>query len=348
VQRGEGNLVIQGQEKITFNDFKEKFLEDYAKKLKSYEKVKGSLNLLSNYIGKKCLHEIDRYDIARFITERRKKVKAVSVNRDLSHLRKMFNCAKDWKFFLGDNPVSQKGRTQKDFVKENPRQIFLEKEQVVKLIKAIDVLVARRPKQYIHLKPIVLTALLTGMRKGEILNLKWRDVNFNQNFIHIEETKNGEPRNPPLNPLLKTILIKVKKREDSAYIFWYRNGKPYRNIPKSFFTACEDAGIIIGSDTKETRFRFHDLRHTFASHYLMGGGDLVSLARILGHKDAKMTQRYSHFSKEYTRRIVDNMGDTFSQMLGCDSQKVVKSAEITDFSENADFSNSLVLQEITN
>ena len=78
----------------------------------------------------------------------------------------------------------------------------------------------------------------------------------------------------------------------------------------------------------------------------MSGGDLVSLAKILGHKDAKMTQRYSHFSKEYTRRIVDNMGSTFSKMLGCDSQNVVKKAEIENFSENVDFSNLLELQKI--
>jgi len=117
-------------------------------------------------------------------------------------------------------------------------------------------------------------------------------------------------------------------------------------IPKSFFTACELAGIIIISDTDETRFRFYDLRHTFADHYLMNGGNLVSLARILGHKEAKMTQRYSHFSKEHIRHIVDIMGATFSQLLGCDSLNLVKNREFANSDEKLDLHNSLQLQEI--
>jgi len=241
VQRGEYNLVIQGQEKIKFNDFKEKFLKDHASKLKSFDKYEDSINLWDSYIGKKCLHEIDRYDITRFITERRKDVKGTAVNRDLSHLRCLFNRAKEWGFFRGDNPVSQKGRTQKDFVKENERQEFLEDEQEVALIKEIDKLEAKRPRQYVHLKPIVLTALNTGMRKGEILKMKWRNTHINDqtpelNFIYIpaEDSKNGEPRNVPLNSLLKAELIKVKKHPESAYIFCNSNGKPYRNRPKSF------------------------------------------------------------------------------------------------------------------
>lgn len=118
-----------------------------------------------------------------------------------------------------------------------------------------------------NIKPIAIVALNTGMRKSEILNLKWNDIDFKRGIIYLLRTKNNEKREIPMNDAVITVLIKVKKNPESQYIFCGKNGKPLQNIRKSFFTALKNAGII--------NFRFHDLRHTFASQ--LGDGLINSV-----------------------------------------------------------------------
>ncbi len=123
---------------------------------------------------------------------------------------------------------------------------FLEKEEIVRLL----------PNCNEYLRPIIVVALNTGMRRGEIFHLKWHDIDFKRDIIYLYETKNGEKRVIPMNEIVKSTLIKVKKDPNSPYIFHNDDGRPYYNLRKSFFTACKKAGII--------NFHFHDLRYTFA------------------------------------------------------------------------------------
>ena len=167
-------------------------------------------------------------------------------------------------------------KSAKSFKEPEGRDRFLEKEEINKLLSCCSG----------NLKPVVTVAIFTGMRRGEILGLKWRDIDFKRNFITLLDTKNGEKREVPMSELVKTALIRVRKHPDSQYIFCNKDGKPYHNLRKTFFTALKKAGII--------DFRFHDLRHTFASHLVMAGFDLYTVAALLGHKDIRMTLRYSH------------------------------------------------------
>ncbi len=104
-------------------------------------------------------------------------------------------------------------------------------------------------------------------------------------------------RNIPMNDILRDALIGVRKDSNSTYIFHNNEGKPYCNLRKSFFTACKKSGI--------TNFRFHDLKHTFASQLVMSGVDLNTLRELLGHKSLEMTLRYSHLSPDHKKRAVD-------------------------------------------
>ena len=166
----------------------------------------------------------------------------------------------------------------------NKRLRFLSIEECQTLIKSCDN----------HLRPIVIMALNTGMKKGEILNLKWDDVDMTHWFILLANTKNGEKREVPIAETLRKTLKELfrgsqmrPQRIDVPYVFHdYTTGSPYLNVQRSFTTACRKANI--------KDFRFHELRHTFASHLVMAGIDLTTIKELLGHKTLTMTLRYAH------------------------------------------------------
>ena len=164
---------------------------------------------------------------------------------------------------------------------------FLEKEEIVKLLASANK----------TLKPIVIVALNTGMRLGEILGIKWRDIDIKRGIIHLYNTKNGEKREIPINEQVKTAFIRTRKHPQSEYVFCKSDGSQLRDIRTSFFTALRKSGI--------KDFRFHDLRHSFASHLVMSGIDLNTVRELLGHKSLRMTIRYSHLSPDHKKRAVD-------------------------------------------
>ena len=145
----------------------------------------------------------------------------------------------------------------------------------------------------------------TGMRKGEILSLKWGQVR--NGFIYLDKTKTDEARQIPINDDLDECFRGIRKRQQltSQYVFSDGNGGYIQDIKTAFKSALDRAGII--------DFRPHDLRHTFASHYLMRGGSLKALKEILGHADIKMTMRYAHLSKEFAREEIQLMNGLTSQ-----------------------------------
>ncbi len=159
------------------------------------------------------------------------------------------------------------------------------------------------------------------MRKSEILSLKWSQIR--NGFIYLERTKTDIARQIPINTDLEDCLKGIRKRLEftSDYIFPDGNGSHIHDIKTSFKSVLKGIGI--------TNFRPHDLRHTFASHDIMRGGSLKALKEILGHKDIKMTIRYSHLSKKFAREEIQILNGLTSA-----KNKKVTSAE-TDQSEPA-------------
>jgi integrase len=125
----------------------------------------------------------------------------------------------------------------------------------------------------------VEVALLTGMRRSELLGLKWEQIR--NGFIYLTETKGGKARQIPINDRLE--------------------GRRFYEVKRSFVSACRRAGI--------EDFRFHDLRHTFASRLVMKGASLKAVQELLGHADLKMTMRYAHLSHEHLRDSVNLLND---------------------------------------
>jgi integrase len=149
----------------------------------------------------------------------------------------------------------------------------------------------------------VTVAVHTGMRKGELLGLKWEQVNLEQGIITLYDTKNGERRDVPMDETVKAVLRGMDRRGD--YIFSNEEGKALVRAQKSFEGALKKSGI--------EDFRFHDLRHTFASNLVMAGEDLNTVRELLGHKDLTMTLRYAHLSPNHKTKAISVLDRVMSQ-----------------------------------
>jgi len=286
VEIAEGKFLDKKQKfKIKFENFADEYLKLHSKvNNKSwYRSDAVYIRILKRSFSGKYLHEITPHLIDQFKQERASEVSPATVNRNLACLKSIFNKAITWEKFTGNNPMKQ----IKLFKENNQRMRFLEQEEIAKLLV--------NSKTY--LRSIIVIALNTGMRRGEILGLKWRDVDIKRNVLYLHNTKNGEKREVPINEQVKTSLINTRRNPNSEYIFCKKDGSPIGDIKKSFLTALRKSGI--------KDFHFHDLRHTFASQLVMSGIDLNTVRELLGHKSVQMTLRYSHLSPNYKSRAVD-------------------------------------------
>ena len=131
----------------------------------------------------------------------------------------------------------------------------------------------------------------------EIFGLKWENVDLVRDIIYVLDTKNGEKREIPINRKLKEVLSAIERNPKGQYVFSKANGMSYKDTRNGFTTAMKACGI--------ENFRFHDLRHTFASHLVMAGVDLNTVRELLGHKSLTMTLRYAHLSPQHKRKAVE-------------------------------------------
>ncbi|QQS53509.1 MAG: site-specific integrase [Candidatus Competibacteraceae bacterium] len=172
---------------------------------------------------------------------------------------------------------------------------FLSDEERAALLSACEA----SPNPYLF--PVVVLALSTGMRAGEIMALEWRDVDLQRGWLTLRETKNGERRGVPLAGKALELLKQHGKvrRLDTPLLFPGNNpGKPV-DLRAPWLAALKRAGI--------EDFRFHDLRHSAASYLAMNGASLNEIAAVLGHKTLSMVQRYAHLSESHKSGVVERM-----------------------------------------
>jgi integrase len=145
-------------------------------------------------------------------------------------------------------------------------------------------------------------ALHTGVRKGELLTLKWDQVNLEQGIISILDTKNHERRDIPMDETAKEILRGIERKGEA--VFSNGDGQGIVSVRAAFDTAVRKSGI--------TDFRFHDLRHTFASNLVMAGVDLMTVKELMGHKTLAMTLRYAHLAPNHKSRAINILDQVMS------------------------------------
>ena len=220
----------------------------------------------------------------------------------------MFNMAVKWGK-AQKNPVSE----VKLFKEPEGKDRILSPEEEARFFDAI-----QSHKQAGHLEPVIIMALATGMRRSELLNLKWPNVDFASRVITVGGTKNGNIRKIPMNSRLTEVLSNAKKVSQGEYVFPNKKGVPYKNLRISLNHALKAANI--------EGVTLHSLHHTFGSRLGMMGTDLGTIQELMGHADLKMTKRYYHPTIAHKREAVEMLSQVTTTFTT--DSKMEKSQEV--------------------
>ena len=261
------------------------------------EREKRIIKIIKQKFGKDTLlPDITPSVVAKYRDNRLGTVSAYSVRLELALLSHLFiKAIKEWELPV-ENPVKAIERPKVP----KGRVLFLKEDEAVRLLKECKV--SRNKMLY----PYVLILLHTAMRPSEAAGLRWNQIDFNRRSLTLFITKN-EPRTVPLTKTVVTVLEELKKSNpENELVFLKGEGKSEhsKNIPSSRFrpsfdSARERAGL--------PSVHMHDLRHTAASHMLMAGTDIRTLAAILGHSTLQMVLRYTHLLDEHKLNAVDRI-----------------------------------------
>jgi integrase len=276
----------------TFDEMMDRYLREHSqinKTQESYANDKNYIRHLSKAFSGLTLDKITPKRIAEYKSLRIKEgAKPQTLKHEMTCLNHAFNLSmKEWEW-INFNPCQRVKMPKVN----NQIDRWLTYDEEERLLNAC----YDRP----WLKDVIRFALNTGMRQGEIMRLKWPDVDIFRKTAILLKTKNNERRTVPLNQTVIDILKgKAKVVSVTGYVFTHNN-QPLtkRVIQKQFSTSMKRARI--------TSFRFHDLRHTFATRLAQSGKvDIYTISKLLGHKDIRMTQRYAHHCPESVRYGVD-------------------------------------------
>lgn len=288
-KRAEGRVVRKVKDPA-FDELKKWYLDlPQVKNKKSYGRDILSLEKLSSFFSGKhissvSVNRVEAYRVKRLAEDSYRKhlTRPATVNREIACLRHMLNLAE------------QEGKIEsvpfkglKALKEHNVRERVLSSEEFERLIANCLPRTAR----------IVAMAYYTGMRKGEILNLRWDRIDLKNGFIRLrpEDTKTEEGRVIPIHPEIKKMLLSMP-RNISGWVFESKPGKPVRTVKKSFTTACQRAGI--------KDFTFHDLRHTAINNWRLQGHDFFRIMAVSGHKTMSVFKRYNTVSETELKDLV--------------------------------------------
>lgn len=286
--------------KRTLGELIDQYLSQILPQKKDIARQTIQLNWWKSHLGTYMLSDISSDIICEWRTRLQKGTthygtprSAATVNRYLAAISHVFTIAwKEWSW-VDRNPVINVRRLKEP----RGRVRFLDDQERHRLLDAC------KKSRSIFLHPIVVLALSTGMRKGEILRLRWRDMNFDSKRIVIQETKNGERRAVPLVGIALQLIKKLKINDSGSFEDFIFHSPESPTKCCSIRTAWDKA--IKRADVKD--FRFHDLRHSTASYLAMNGASLLEIADILGHKTLQMVKRYAHLSDDHKADVLEKM-----------------------------------------
>jgi integrase len=284
IVRGEYKLKKKS-EACTFKEMAAEYLKEKKYK-RSVGEDRASLKRLLPEFRHRDLQQITAKHIEAYVRKRRNVVTGATINRELALLKCMFNVAIE-KGYLESNPAKKIKRE-----KEAPwryQYIFSESE-IQRLMNAA------AP----HLRPILLLAFGTGLRKGDILGLSWSNVDLARGTITLFMQKTGESIELPMLPMVKDVLLRMKQAAgDSAYVFTNpQSGKKMGSNKTAFNAALRRSGLA------GKGYRFHDIRRTFATLLYNHGVSLIKIQRLLGHKSVTTTERYLGVKFEETKQAI--------------------------------------------
>ena len=292
-----------------------------ANNKRGYEEIDRIRRHFLPTLGKKPLNEITPLLVERWRIQRLESgMKPITVNRQLASLKAAMYKAVTWGF-IHEHPLARMKLLKVD---TNPNPRYLTEEEELALRQALDdreaAYRARRESgnqrrqlrgyeplkclpddEYLdHLKPMVLLTLNTGLRRGELFTLRWSDIDLEHRNLTVAGSyaKSGTTRQIPLNDEAVEVLEQWLSQTgpDSGFVFTGKVGGKVNNVRKACQKLLQDAGI--------EHFRWHDLRHHFASKLVMSGVDLNTVRELLGHSTITMTLRYAHLAPEHKAAAV--------------------------------------------
>jgi integrase len=273
--------------RCTFNELAALYLAWSRTHHQGFGPVQSRIKRLQAAFGPMLLHAITPLQVEHYLAQRAAVRQPASVNNEAQLLHHMFRKAIEWGRAL-TNPVAQ----VKPLRVNNRRLRYLSPEELGLLLAVADDVV----------RPMLITAVHTGLRRGELCALTWHDVDLKLGLIRVLHSKNGERREIPVSRTLRATIEQLSRRVDTDLVFPSESGRRRTNLRGRFLRALEEAGI--------EGFVWHDLRHTFASYLVMAGVPLTSVKELMGHKTLAMTLRYAHLAPDFQREAITRL-DTY-------------------------------------
>jgi len=278
----------------TFNEVADLFLARHAAQKKSAKFYQTTVETVRRGLGDKADLPVDKLttaDLEDYMADRREDVETATANRSLRVLKMVLDRAVRWGH-IDRSPASYL-KMEKE---ENGREFFATREQFKALLAACPA----------WLQPIVLCAAYTGGRRAEVLGLTWADVDFRKN--RIRHTKSKKNRTVPMSSRLRAVLAPMAPDVGNGFVFTQKRnpGKATDvwTVRDAFNAAVREADLRAQTTDSDGEmvwhwFRFHDLRHTYASWQVQKGTNLNTVRALLGHADFKLTLRYAHLAPEH-------------------------------------------------
>jgi integrase len=260
----------------------EAFADEYEKLVSVHKRGRAVeryyIQMFVAIFGKKKISEVTPEEAERIKSYRSRQVKPATVNRELTLLKHMFAKAVEWKLLLA-NPL----RGVRCLNVPTRMERILELNEEIRLLAACDRVRSR------FLRPVVILALNTGMRRGELLSLKWEQIDLVHRSIRVINAKtNSSERSIPLNSTAYVMLCELARNNKSAFVFPSNRkaGEQILDLKKGLKRAVQLANV--------RKIRFHDLCHTFATRLVQSGVDIITVQHLLGHAKISMIARYAH------------------------------------------------------
>ncbi|OGS23733.1 MAG: hypothetical protein A2297_04945 [Elusimicrobia bacterium RIFOXYB2_FULL_48_7] len=296
LKRSDLSKGLFSDEKITFGEAAQLFFENHSKPNKSSGgDDRAKIKVLTQLFGDKKLVDFTPLDIQNMRNYLQDKgLKVATINRYHGFTKALFNRMTLWRRFTGFNPACGV-KLKPEF---NAHVRWLSKDEIEKL----------KPCLHKKLYPYFMGALHTGMRLGELVNLTWENVTLTIRDIFVAKSKSGKSRHIPVNDALYKVLLNLygvgKNPGDLVFGNLTDDAVAHR-----FKKACNKVGI--------KNMRWHDLRHSFASHLGMAGVNIFQISKWLGHASVTTTERYyAHLCPNYKREEMEKLNDLTSCLEG--------------------------------
>jgi integrase len=282
---------------VLFDDLVEDYRKTTARRGKAIMRTDAGYRRALESFGGRRAETITAREIEEWRDKLATFLSPASVAHYLTMLRAIFNRA------VRDGKLQALPTRGVEWPEENNARVrYLSDEEEQELVNALSE----------HLRPLAVFGIHTGLRLGELLKLRWSDIDLGSGSLHVREAKSGQGRRLPLNQTALSILndlrgvggkvVKLVTRQtvpNTGFVFGPDTQALRMSINREFRRAARTAAV--------DNLHFHDLRHTFASRLVMRGVDLYRAQTLLGHKTARMTQRYAHLSPDYLREAVETL-----------------------------------------